>query len=304
MISLLQLIKFSSKHSESHSVLIDFQQIYVRNILLFCTGLGMARILFGQNIICQVTEKSVSQSFVDTKCFINGTMTRDEPVIYHDYYQWVSVYLLLLAFGFYFPYSVWTKLFGNYLRYLESLADKPEDVIRVIKDSKGNLIFFKTLALEIFYIFYVMLILYITNIFFNNIWGHFGWSIKSIYTIFPDNGSCFVTYYHSSGSTAGKFNCLLPLSSVYRKIFMLLYGIVLILILLNFLTMLYRVRMIIVRNKYINVWWAFMIAKQSTVSWNARKKLDLAYYKMLSNSKENLIQLNDMLLKDEELKIV
>lgn len=152
---LINLVKFHSKHSQSYSVLVDIQHIYIRNVILFCVGLSMVRLLFGDVIVCQNNENGLSQMFADTKCYINGTFTQDIiPFIYHYYYQWVCVYLLLLAFGFYFPYSIWSKLFGNFIRHLETLSEKPNTAIQVIKESKGNLIFYKTLTLEIVCILY------------------------------------------------------------------------------------------------------------------------------------------------------
>lgn len=291
MTSLLQLIKFNSKKSQSYSILIDFQQIYIRNLILFCTGLSMARLLFGENIICQSTVKSLTQNFIDTKCYINGTMTKGTDgnvTIYHDYYQWISVYLMLLAFGFYFPYSIWSKWFGNYLRHLENLADKPDEAIQVIKDSKGNLLFLKIWALEFFYIIYLIIILYLTDLFFNNLWSHSNWSWNAVYKIFPDNGSCFIHYYQSSGDTSAWFNCLLPLCSVYRKIFLTLYGLIQILISFNVFMLIYRIWLFVCKRKFINVWWAFLIVQQSTTSWNTKKKLDMALNAILNETVQDV----------------
>lgn len=296
MNTLLQLVKFNPKNSQSHSILIDLQQIYIRNVILFCTGLSMARQLFGENIICQSTVKSLTQNFIDTKCYINGTITKDienKVTIYHDYYQWISVYLLLLAFGFYFPYSIWSKFFGDYLRQLENLADKPNEAIQVITDSKGNLLFLKTWALEFFYIIYLILILNITDSFFNNLWSLSGWSWDAVYKIFPDNGTCFIYYFQSSGTTHASFNCLLPLCSVYRKIFLTFYGLTLILIFFNVSMVIYRIRSIVCQRKLINVWWAFLIVQQSTTSWNTEKKFDRAMKTILNGTVESdLICLN------------
>lgn len=288
MNSLLQLIKFNPKNDQSHSILIDFQQIYMRNVVLFCTGLSMARQLFGENIICQSTVKSLTQNFIDTKCYINGTTTKGtDATIYHDYYQWISVYLLLLAFGFYFPYSIWSKLFGNYLRHLENLADRPNEAIQVITDSNGNLLFLKTWVLEFFYIIYLIFILYVTDLFFNNLWSLSGWSWNAVYKICPDNGSCVIHYFQSSGDTHASFNCLLPLCSVYRKILLTLYGLVLILILFNVCMIIYRIRLVVHKKRFINVWWAFLIVQQSTTSWNMKKKFDMASNEILNDAIQN-----------------
>lgn len=305
MNSLLQLVKFNSKKSQSYSILIDFQQIYIRNFILFCTGLSMARLLFGENIICQSTVKSLTQNFIDTKCYINGTMTKGTDgnvTIYHDYYQWISVYLMLLAFGFYFPYSIWSKWFGNYLRQLENLADKPDEAIQVIKDSKGNLLFLKIWALEFFYIIYLIFILYITDLFFNNLWSLSSWSWNAVYKIFPDNGACFIHYYQSSGDTSAWFNCLLPLCSVYRKIFLTLYGLIQILILFNVFMLIYRIWLFVHKRKFINVWWAFLIVQQSTTSWNTKNKLDVALKAILNDTIQD-IYLDFMPLTTEMKKL-
>lgn len=285
MNSLLTLFRvhqsFHGKKESSHSFMIDFQQIYVRNVFLFCTGLGMVRSLFGENIICHLTVKSISQAFIDTKCFINGTMTVEkDTVLFHDYYQWVPIYLLLVAFGFHFPYSIWSKSVGKYVRHLEKSAENPDNAIQIIKNSKGNFIYFKTWLLELYYVVHLFLILFLTDVFFNNLWSKFGWSWGAIYKIFPDNGSCMVTYYQSSGSTEGKFNCLLPLCTVYRKIFMFFYGLFWVLIMFNVYAILYRIKLCYENRRFVNVWWALEIAKNRAITWDAEKQFDEAYKTM------------------------
>ncbi|GBO20043.1 hypothetical protein AVEN_86387-1 [Araneus ventricosus] len=97
MIPLVQLLKFKGA-GRSHSIIIDFNQIYVRNLLLFGFGLCMARQFSGPDIICHIDTKSIDALYINTKCFINGTMTlpteQQDNVIYHNYYQWVSIVLL------------------------------------------------------------------------------------------------------------------------------------------------------------------------------------------------------------------
>lgn len=282
MNALLHLEKFSSKYRKSYSVLVDVQQLYVRNVILFCVGLSMIRFLFGDVIICQNTESDISQMFVDTKCFINGTFTKDTiPFIYHDYYQWISIYLLLLAFGFYFPYSIWLKLFGGFIRHLETLSEKPHDAVQIIKESKGNLIFFKTLSLEIVYIVYLIITLILTDAFFNGLWSRFNWSLAAVNKIFPDNGTCYIDYFQSSGMTYARISCLLPLCSIYRKVFSLLYLLFLLLFILNAVMMTYRITLIYRKRKCVDMWWAFMIVNQHTISWNVKKELDHQLKKIL-----------------------
>lgn len=283
---LMHLEKFSSKHRKSYSFLVDFQQIYIRNIILFCVGLSMFRFLFGEVIICQNNGNEVSQMFIDTICFINGTFNKDiVPFIYHDYYQWVSVYLLLLSVGYYFPYSIWSKIFGSFIRHLEMLSEQPNNAIRVIKESKGNLIFFKTLSLEIIYIFHLAIILFFTDLFFNGLWSRFDWSLTAIDKIFPDNGTCFIDYYQQSGTSNAKINCLLPLCSIYRKIFFLLYLLCIFLIVLNIIMMMYRIILIYRKKKFMDMWWAMMIINQNTMSWEVKKELNCELKEILENQK-------------------
>lgn len=293
MNSLLQLVNFKPKKSHSYSILLDFQQIHVRNAILFCTGLSMFRFLTGDNIICQNVEKSLSQDYIDTLCFINGTMTMGDPIIYHDYYQWVPVYLLLLALAFYFPYSIWLKFNATYIQQLENLKDKSEEKVQVIKESNGNWMYFKTWALEVFYAVYLFFILYLTNIFFNSLWSRSEWSWKAINEIFPDHGTCFIVYHHSSGSSDGKFSCLLPLCSVYRKIFMFLYGLILFVIMLNLWIIINRIITLVYKYGYVNVWWAFKIVETSAVTWNAKRELNVAFKKMMLERTGNETEMSE-----------
>lgn len=286
---LIHLEKFSLKHRQSYSILVDFQQIYVRNVILFCVCLSMIRLLFGDVIICQNSGNEVSQMFIDTKCFINGTFTKDTiPFIYHDYYQWVSVYLTLLSIGFYFPYSIWSKFCGSFIRHLEILSEKPNDAIRVIKESKGNLIFFKTLSLEIIYIVHLVIIILLTDLFFNGLWSRFNWSLTAINKIFPDNGTCFVDYFQNSGMTYARLNCLLPLCSIYRKVFSVLYLLCIVLFVSNVIMMIYRITLIYRKWKFIDMWWAIMIVNQHTISWNVKKELHCELKELFENQKDSL----------------
>lgn len=284
---LLHLIKFGSKRRQSHSVLIDLQQIYIRNAILFCTGLSMVRVLFGDTIHCQNTERSLSQTFVDTTCFINGTMTIGEhSTLYHDYYQWVSVYLLMLAFGFYLPYSVWSKWCGDCLRHLEALAQKPEEAIQVIKDSNGHYLFVKTMALEIFYVLYLILLLILTDVFFNRLWSQLGWSWKAVYVIFPDGGTCFFTFFLVGDFTVGRYYCLLPMCSVYRKVFLALYMLFVALMVTNVFILSYRAALAFQKRNRVNEWWALTIVSSCALSWDAKKKINCERRNTMQRKKE------------------
>lgn len=71
--------------------------------------------------------------------------------------------------------------------------------------------------------------------------------------------------------TTGRFQCLLPLSSVYRRIFYVIYPVMCILLALNILFFIYRVILVVrVKRKMINVWWTIEIVKRDTETWNAK----------------------------------
>lgn len=279
MFSLLHMMKFGSKRS--HSAWVDFQQVHVRNLLLFCFGLSISRQLFMENINCQVTGNELQKSFADTACFINGTMTPGDPTVFHDYYQWVSIYLLGLAFCMHFPLSVWFAAFGGYLDEIRTRCEEAkEPVCPMIRDSQGCRLFWKTWALEWIYCLHLLVQGWVANVFFNRQWSQWGWSWTAIPVLFPDEGVCHLEYFTAGGSTAGKIRCLLPLGTVYRKIFFALYVTAVLLLTMGVLVLCYRTALLARRGKLINVWWAMTIAERETKTW-ADKRLINNYWKKI-----------------------
>lgn len=276
------------KHSNvcyrSYSLLIDTHQIYVRNIYLFCFALSMTRHIFGENIICQLDGNKLSQIMLDTKCFVNGTFTNLThtknpvmPILYHDYYQWVPIVLLLLAFSFYFPYRIWSSYVSGFIKEITTDIKSAEDcykIFQVIHDSKGDGLYWKTLALECWYVIQLSIQIFIIDVFFNRMLSLSSWSWKIIPILFPEMASCFYDYYSGGGMTTGRFRCLLPLNSVYRKIFVVLYWAMAGLLVLHGLFLIYRIMLVIVLGlKTINVWWCVQIAQSQANSWHAKRIL-------------------------------
>lgn len=281
MLSLVELLNFNCRNFESYSSLVDVQQIYIRNLFIFCFSLSIARQLFGENIVCHTMGQSLSPTFVNTHCFINGTMTRrdsdNDQHMYHSYYQWVSIYLLLLAFSFYFPFSVWCHFNKHYLNELTKKMDSTKkclNLFQVIQSSKGNFLFQKTWGLECIYLVHLILHIWFTDIFFNNAWTKIGWWWTTISNIFPENGVCYITYFSGGGETSADFKCLLPLNSVYRKIFSMLYVIIILLCISNIITFMYRIRQIKrIGWKRMDVWWATMVAANEVEEWVLKNTL-------------------------------
>ena len=270
MNSLISLVRFSS--GKSHSILVDFQQKYLRNLLLFGTGLSTVRLLFGVTIACQgIPPSSLNYNFLETKCYINGTVTDD---LHHDYYQFTSVFLFVSAFAVQIPFWIWGHFTGPEVRQLEALANEPELAIRAVRDSRN--LYLKTVALEGFYTVYWIALVASTDVFFNGYWSRFNWSWRVVPKLFPDSGTCCFKYYHASGESTASFNCLLPLSSVYRKVFSVLYWILAFLLPYHLVVLIYRAALF---TRYprteLERKWIVEILKKSTVSWSVRKKLEM-----------------------------
>lgn len=272
---LLHHVKFKSKLDKSPSIFVNIQQIHVRNLLLFCFGLAMSRQIFGDNIVCHIMRQAVSQSYVDNTCFINGTLSKNGNLNY-NYYQWVSLYFVWLAFCFYLPFSIWSKWCGFYIQQLTTNVDDTIQQCQIkslIQRSNGNSIFWKTFALEMAYVIHLGIQLEITDVFFNRAWSQGKWSWNAIPNIFPDEGRCFIEFVSGGDVTMGKFICLLPLCSVYRKIFYLLYIVVVGLLIYSFLVFAYRLALFGKYKDHINRYYAYGIAKNAAKTWQGRDQL-------------------------------
>lgn len=276
MLPLLHLLKFKGSilKRNSHSFLVDAHQVYMRNLFLFCFGLSLARQFFGENIVCHRAGAALLQNFIDLTCFINGTFTIDsnENILYHDYYQWVSILLLFLAASFYVPFRAWTRRYGSFLEELTSKdIDDYTRVCQLIHESKGNMMFVKTWCLELFYAFHIAYNLELIDWFFNRIWSSNGWKWSAVYTIFPDMGKCFIDYITGGDVTHGKFFCLLPLSTIYRRVFIILYGAMILMIVMHLLFLFYRLYLVF---RYgitdLNRWWCLSVARQLAPHWESK----------------------------------
>lgn len=308
MLSAVQLLKFkgSCVSPRSHSLLVDFNQIHVRNIFLFSFALCMARQLFGDKINCQLDRQGIGQVVLDTKCFINGTHTdllepqyATLPVLYHDYYQWVPIILLLMALSFYLPFRVWSRHVHN---YMEELTTKIEDeescdrIFHVITLSKGNNLYWKTWFLESVYALHLIIHIILLNQLFHRVLSLSGWSWSAIQLLFPEMAACFYDYFTGGTQTAGKFQCLMPLNNVYRKIFYVLYFLFCVLIPLHVTFFLYRMIWALRMGKnWVNMWWCIQISQQAAKKWQA--------YQKLSESWDSFRRIRSEEIQNVELKL-
>lgn len=303
MIGLSQLVQFNNYYS--YSYLIDTYQIYGRNCFLFMFVLSMARQLFGDNIICHTTDR-INLSFLDTKCFINGTTTVDmsstpyKTLFQHDYYQWVSVILLLEAFVFYLPFKLWYQCFGSYLRHITIRLDKSDackNASRIVIESRGNLMFWKTLGLECFYAIYLVFQIFLIDRFLNRGFSLSGWKIDALDVLFPESGVCNFDFYSSGTMTEGKFICLLPLNVIYKKSFAFLYYMCPIMLSMHAIVFAYRIWTFSRQTKHVNEWWVFNIVSSCIENWilqveTRREFKDLLLKKSDTSENEELTTLS------------
>lgn len=313
MMPLMSLLHFKDSiitRRQSHSWLVDIYQIYIRNVLLFCFGLSIARQVFGETISCHV-DRSIPVQYVELRCFINGTITSHmiddkQKILYHDYYQWVSVLLLLLAFNFYFPFRFWSRICG---KYLDEICKKIDDietcnsVLDTIQLSNGNYIFWKMWALECYYALHTALTLIYLDFFFNNAWSTFGYVFTTVYKTFPIHGTCQFSFYSDGGDGMNSVTCLLPLNIVYRKVFIVLLGITYLMIVLHMLFFMYRILLVIrFGRKFLDVWWSMTITKHAITTWRVKQHLESEWKRMLNNNwKCETLRYNDLIKFQESI---
>ncbi|GFT26052.1 uncharacterized protein NPIL_17131 [Nephila pilipes] len=94
-------------------------------------------------------------------------------------------------------------------------------------------------------------------------------------------GTCMYDYFTSGGQTTGKFRCLLPLNSVYRKVFCVVYGLFVVLMVLHKVFFLYRLILTIrMGPKWVNMWWSMQIAKNEAKTWYDKQTLTKKWRRM------------------------
>lgn len=313
MSSLIHLIKLKGHFKSSYSNLVDFHQIHVRNLFLFVFALSLSRQFFGDNIVCNLYREGVSQHFVQSACFVNGTETprTGQKNLSHHYYQWVQIVMLLAAFNFYMPFKIWTKLFGWYLEQLTTKIDSIESATRtlqLLRISNGNCMFWKTWALEIFYLIHLIAHIFLFDTFVDNIWSSHGWRLKNITnTIFPDEGVCWFRVFSTADWNYVKVMCFLPLNCLYRKVFVFLWFLTVSLLAMHAFVFTYRVYLLKKWSpKQINAWWCFKIAQNTAaVTFEWKKEFENSWYEQGSGfdsgissslTSQNRKQLNEDIL--------
>lgn len=289
MLPLINLFKFAGRAStgastiSSHSFLVETYRYYVRNSFLFMFALSSMRQVFGPNIVCHTAGYAISQEFVDTKCFINGTVTIDDQnvVHHHQYYQWIPLVFLLQALTFQIPFSAWIRWYGHWLQHLTSLPSRNDSsslkpgshtplhisLVREIVDSRGRGLFTRTVVLELVYAVVTAVQAILINQFLNGELRFWKWR-DSLDRLFPESGNCYFNYYSGGDLTEGKFICLLPLNALYAKLFFFVYLLFSAMVAGHVFVVLLRLKTCFVYSCRVNEHWVYSIFHRNLVTWH------------------------------------
>ena len=276
---------------------IDLSSVYclhyratVLILIAFCL-LVTARQFFGDPIDCVVNEKEEHfEKVINRYCWIQTTFsvesawhkpvgsevaypgvdkaTPDDVVIYHAYYQWVWLLLLLQAFLFYVPYIIWEQYEGNITNRLlnglnsgvMSQTDRMNKISKVseyLYRTKNHhtfrfLIYTSTEMLNLFNVVMQMLLLdrflggkflnYGFQVFNFNGWTQFPLQYDPMMKLFPRMTKCTFHQFGSSGDIQKHDTiCVLPINIVNEKTYLFLWFWLILLMIATFCLALWRI---------------------------------------------------------------
>lgn len=124
---------------------------------------------------------------------IRPALKREEP-IYHTYYQWVWVVLLIQSVAFYFPHWIWEKLEGGTVNLLVGdlnlpmMADEQknkfrEKIVLYLKNNRGhhNKYAIEHLLCEILNLIHILAEIFLTDYFLGNAFTTYGLEVCTIF---------------------------------------------------------------------------------------------------------------------------
>lgn len=292
LISFINLLKFIGSLSSSIYPTASFvcliNHYYVKQFFILSFALSVSRQLFGESIVCNSLEAKVPVDLIHTTCLINGTYTvqSDTGEIYHhDYYQWVSLYLLFLAFVFYAPYQMFSHWLTRPVPVCDNETQYDEIIDYMFRPKCHRHVFLKTLFVEIFYAIVILPAVAVLTHLFLAKGGGISWDGRS----FPLNGNCAVTYFSGGFETFAVFHCLLPVNVVYRLVFKIAICAFWILAVLHVLSITYKIMLYCfpalrrhgsdhhhLFDNNIDIWWTYSIIENNTQGenlWRLKKAL-------------------------------
>jgi len=238
-------------------------------VLIGCSILTTSKQFFGDPIHCNLDTKHLSLKMFESYCFMEETYTlaatndsnlddaklydgsigqgfsrHDEEHVYHSYYQWVPLVLVLQAAFCYLPWYFWKKseggMIGQLLTGLSSdpLTETPvDDQVATLGDflltHRGwfNITAFKLLLCQAASFFSSLGQLYVMDLFLGRRFLNFGSNIfnytrlrAALVEVFPRVVMCSMdTFGVTSSVTKASGMCTLPVNIVNEKIYLILW---------------------------------------------------------------------------------
>jgi len=260
-------LKPKSSRTDVSSLVFDLHRL-TAVILLACSILSTAKQFFGESIHCS-TEGKISVPMFQSFCFMAGTYSvvrrardssesvveahpgvslgegaRDRDNVFHSYYQWVCIILVLQAALAYLPYHLWKAAEGGRVRRLlvkvshellteTSVANQVSGICSFLTNHRGwfNGCSLKRMFCHILCSVGSLTQLYIMDLLLN---GHFldlGSDLSDLASlqanlalVFPKVVKCYMNHFGPSGSLVPQHGlCTLPVNIVNEKIFLVLW---------------------------------------------------------------------------------
>jgi len=241
----------------------------VTAVLIGCSILTTSKQFFGDPIHCHLDTKHLSLKVFESYCFMEETYTlaatndshlddaklyggsighgftrEDQEHVFHSYYQWVPLVLVLQAALCYLPWYFWKKTEGGMIgKLLAGLSSDPlteapvDDQVATLGDflltHRG---WFNTTALKLLLcqaasFFSSLGQLYVMDLFLGRRFLHFGANIfnytrlrAALVEVFPRVVMCSMDLFGLSNSLSKVSGmCTLPVNIVNEKIYLILW---------------------------------------------------------------------------------
>jgi len=278
---------FQKKESANVSNIIFNMHKFTCAMLLCCSALTTGKQYFGSNIHCMTDHGAVNMAVFESWCFMSGTFSiphyrhnysqshthafpgvstgdhgsggSEKGVIYHNYYQWINLLLVLQACIAYIPWAWWKSAEGNKISKLTASVNKDPLTEVPLEDQVhglGNFFvnhpkWFDSCALKLLVcqglcLLFSICQMYFMDIVLSNQFLHIGnhimnWEQLNIAldTIFPLVVMCEMSFFGNSGEVQNASGiCNLPINIINEKIYLIIWVWFLVMIIATVLVML------------------------------------------------------------------